>query len=41
MKVKCSRDGVVYISGIVDRAGGTSNGRKSGNTADLIAGVSS
>ena len=39
MKVKCSRDGVAGVNGVLDRAGGACNGRKSGNTADLIARV--
>ena len=38
MKVKCSRDGVADVSGVVDRAGGACNGRKNGDTTDLIAG---
>ena len=41
MKVKCSRDGVADVNVILNRAGGACNGRKSWNTADLFAGVSS
>ena len=41
MKVKCSRDGVADVNVILNRAGGACNGRKSGNTADLFAGVGS
>ena len=41
MKVKCSGDGVADVSGVLDRGGGACNGRKSGNSADLLAGVGS
>ena len=39
MKIKCSRDGVADVNGVLDRAGGACKSRKSGNTSDIIAGV--
>ena len=41
MKIKCSRDGVADVNGVLDRAGGACNSRKSGNSTDLIPGVGS